>query len=78
MIGPPASSIVLSCPEHNVADCATCFIVSGECEYGGRSCGVPATYTLRHARDVRHFCSDHATSPIYAFARIGYEVGTST
>lgn len=72
----PATETRTTCPLHNIRDCATCYTEPGECEFGGRSCGRPATHQLQHPREVRGFCKEHATSPVYAFARIGYVVET--
>lgn len=64
----------MTCPLHNVPDCAICYTEPGECEFAGRSCGEAATHTLLCRGDVRRFCTEHATSPLYAFARESYVV----
>ena len=60
-----------TCPEHNIRDCGTCYTDPGRCEFGGRTCGGAATHTVNHERETRRFCERHATSPRFAFARVG-------
>ncbi len=67
-----------TCPEHNITDCATCYTEPGECEYGGRVCGKRSTYSIANRAETRCFCTYHATSPAYAFARVGSTVTLKT
>ncbi len=58
----------------NLDDCAICHKLPGECDHG--SCEEKATHRLTHStgRDVRIFCTHHATASYWQCVRAGYSI----